>query len=94
MPDHSDLSEEQIKGIVSYITAEAKAASTIPKAPFERPSKLRPGYLPLSLTEYYFFIFLFAGIALLTISLLVLVRVKEIERSQNLKNKEYDATCQ
>ncbi|PWT97049.1 MAG: hypothetical protein C5B52_14605 [Bacteroidetes bacterium] len=83
MPDHADLSEDQIKGIVSYISAEAKITAGNSKAPFASPSKIRPAYIPLESSDYQFFIFFFAGIILLVVALLVLVRVKEIERSHH-----------
>ena len=81
MPDHPDLTADHIKSVVEYIKTQASTA--IDKAPFERPSKLRPAYVPVSLSNYGFFLGLLTGIALLIASLLLFVRVKEYERNKN-----------
>ena len=79
MPDHSDLSEAQIKNVVEYIKTEAKPVEEA-KAPFATPSKLRPNYTPLSIKNYGFFLSWFAIIALLIGVLLFAVQLKEYER--------------
>ena len=58
MPDHADLSAAQIKNIVEYIKTEAKPAEE-EKAPFARPSKLRPNYSFVTLHSYSCFIAFF-----------------------------------
>ncbi len=80
MPDHADLSAEDISDIVSFISSESKTAETT-TAPFARPGKLRPAYLPVTSDNYFFFGGLFMGVALLVFALLMLVRVKEIQRN-------------
>lgn len=80
MPDHPDLTDNQIKDVVLYIKSEAKAAATAAKAPFSKPSKLRPQYTPLTFANKGFFIGYFAAIALLILVLLFAVQIKQYER--------------
>src|SRR3982751_5916259 len=49
MPDHSDLSANDIKNVITYIKSETKAATA--ETPFVKPGKLVPNYRPLSLTK-------------------------------------------
>lgn len=80
MPDHPDLSKDDISSIVDYIKSQSDASASIDKAPFEKPSKLHPAYLPLSLSNYGFFLGFFMVVGVLTLALLLFVRVKEYER--------------
>jgi cytochrome c551/c552 len=77
MPDHPDLSEDDIKGIVEFIRS-----STVdqPKTTLFRPEKKHPAYMPLSINNYYFFGAYFALVLLLIGSLLALVQIKEVQR--------------
>lgn len=79
MPDHPDLTEQNIRDIVSYIKTESVPDENA-SAPFDRPGKLRPAYVPVSPNNYLFFSGLFLGIIMLVGSLLLLVRVKEMQR--------------
>jgi mono/diheme cytochrome c family protein len=79
MPDHGDLSDAQIKNIVAYIKTEAKPVVE-EKAPFAKPSKLRPAYTPLAFHNYEFFIVFLSLVALLIGVMLFAVQVKEYER--------------
>jgi cytochrome c2 len=81
MPDHADLSEQNIKDVVEYIKSETKVASASDGAPFGRPEKLKATYLPVSISNYGFFITVIGLVVLLTMALIFLVRVKEYERS-------------
>jgi mono/diheme cytochrome c family protein len=83
MPDHKDLSAEHVQNIVAYIKGEAKPVSEEEKAPFAKLSKVRPAYLPLSFSNYGFFLTLFGMIALLIGVLLAFVRIKEYQRSRS-----------
>lgn len=78
MPDHPDLTDENIKNIVAYIKSESKSGGE--KAPFAKPYKLRPNYTPLSINNYGFFIGYLALVGLLILALLFAVQVKAIER--------------
>lgn len=77
MPDHSDLSDADIQSIVDYIKAESKPVIA-EKAPFAKPGKLMPAYLPLSIQkDYGFFVSFLIVVSLLVIVLLFAVQVSE-----------------
>jgi cytochrome c551/c552 len=79
MPDHSDLSADKIATIVEYIKTESKVEEA--KAPFAKPSKLRPAYTPLSISnDYAFFIGFLAIVGLLIAVLLFAVQLKQYDR--------------
>ncbi|MBE7172928.1 MAG: cytochrome c [Williamsia sp.] len=85
MPDHPDLTADDIKGIVEYIKSESKTAVE-EKAPFPTPGRLHPDYHPLSLTgNYGFFICYLLFVAVLIGAMLFAVNV------QALKRKAYNA---
>jgi cytochrome c551/c552 len=80
MPDHSDLTEEDIKSIVDYIKSEAKPGLA-EKKPFAKPGKLKPNYLPLSIQkDYRFFISFMLVVALLILVLLFAVQVRDFDK--------------
>ena len=79
MPDHADLTEENIKDIIAYIKSEAKPEVAI-TAPFAKPGKLQPKYLPLSIKkDYGFFISYGAVVGLLIAVLLFAVHVRGLK---------------
>jgi cytochrome c551/c552 len=81
MPDHPDLTPDNIKDIVAYINAET--VTTANKAPFARPVPLQTMYKPLSLSEdYLLFIGYLMAVALLIAVLLMAVRVKGLRSSE------------
>jgi hypothetical protein len=53
MPDHPDLSADDIKSIVEYIREESANAGA-EKAPFAKPTKRHPAYIPLSTSDFQF----------------------------------------
>jgi cytochrome c551/c552 len=77
MPDHLDLSAESIKAILAYIKSETKVATAEPGF---RPERVRPNYTPILSTNYLFFSAYLGLVVLLATALVVLVKVKEIER--------------
>jgi mono/diheme cytochrome c family protein len=79
MPDHPDLTAEDIKGIVSYIKSEASLGGD--KAPFAKPGKLRPSYTPLTFANAEFFVSYLVVVALLVVALLFAVQIKQYERN-------------
>ena len=82
MPDHQDLSAENIKSIVEYIKSESKT-TTEEKAPFEKPSKLRPNYVPLSIQkDYGVFLGYLAAVGILVLVLLFAVQASTYKRSK------------
>jgi len=75
MPDHPDLTAENIKSIVEYVKSATVTVNN--KAPFAKPSKLQPYYRPLSFTrDYLIFSVYFFAVALLIFTLLLAVRSK------------------
>src|SRR5688572_19599531 len=76
MPDHKDLSAENIKSVVEYIKSSSVTEST---AVF-KPGKIRPAYVPVSITNYGFFASFLALVGLMIAAMLMLVRVKEQRR--------------
>jgi cytochrome c551/c552 len=82
MPDHSDLSADDIKSVLSYIKYETKATTTS-EAPFAKPGKLVPSYHPLSITKNTgFFISYIVAVITLVLSLIFAVHIKNIQRQQ------------
>jgi cytochrome c551/c552 len=82
MPDHSDLSSDDIKSILAYIKSETKVVST--EAPFAKPGILVPNYHPLSVQDNYgFFITYLAGVAAFVLLLIFAVNVKDVQRKNS-----------
>jgi cytochrome c551/c552 len=79
MPDHPDLTPENIKNVVEYIKSETKSSVT-ETVPFSRPDKLRAKFTPLTVDNYNFFLVYVGLVALLITAMLSLVRVKEYQR--------------
>lgn len=86
MPDHSDLSENDIKGIIEFIKSEAKPLEES-KAPFAKPGKKPLNAVPLSVsTDYGFFSAYFLAVGILISVLLFAVRVTEIRKARAEKS--------
>jgi cytochrome c551/c552 len=79
MPDHLDLSADDIKSVVEFIKSESKPVSA-DAAPFATPGKLRPSYTPISIHNYGFFIVFISSVLLLAAGLVALVSVKQLAR--------------
>ncbi len=56
MPDQPNLTDKQIGGIVAYIKTESAKVAAQNTAPFAKPSRIRPTYLPVSFTHNWGFI--------------------------------------
>ena len=80
MPDHPDLTKDDIKNIIAYISAESKNAGG-DKAPFAKPLRLTTKYTPPSADNYGLFLAFFAVVAILVLALLFAVQLKEYERN-------------
>ena len=79
MPDHPDLTPDNIKSIVEFIKSEAKPIDA-EKAPFAKPTKKETAYKPLSLTEdYLFFLTYLAVVAMLIAVLLFAVKLNDFK---------------
>lgn len=92
MPDHPDMTDLQIKSILSYIKS-ATEEITGDQAPFARPAVVQPDYQPLSFKNYAFIIEYLVLIGILVLVLLFTVRVKEIEKNIHGKNGNKDTSC-
>lgn len=80
MPDHQDLSDEDVQNIMLYVKSATVAAGS-GAAPFRMPGQpLKPSYTPLTMQSYGFFATFFVSVALLVAALLFLVRVKSAQR--------------
>ena len=75
MPDHKDLSADQIRNVVEYIKSQAKTVAAA--APLARVEKMRPAYVPISATDYWAFAALLGSVVLLVIALLLYAWVKQ-----------------
>ncbi|MEP7257369.1 MAG: cytochrome c [Flavitalea sp.] len=82
MPDHTDLTADNIKSILEFIKNQSSASATPDKAPFARPYKSHPSYTPILISNYGFFLTYFSLVAVLIFVLLLFVRVKEYERNK------------
>ena len=80
MPDHSDLTPDNIKNIVAYIKTQVSTSTE--KAPFATPYKVRPAYKPLTIDNYGFLIS-YVGLVFLLVGLLVsAVYIKDLQRAK------------
>jgi cytochrome c551/c552 len=82
MPDHPDLTAANIKSILTYIKLETK--KPLENISF-RPDKLHPAYTPILITNWQFFSGYMALVLLLAAAMILLVRVKEIQRKETDK---------
>lgn len=82
MPDHRDLSAEDIKSILEYIKVSTVAVAES-AAPFRKPDlPLQRYYTPVSLQNHLLITSYFVSIGLLVGALLALVKVKNLQRQQ------------
>jgi Cytochrome c, mono- and diheme variants len=83
MPDHPDLTDDNIKNIIAFIKSESKAAASQNQAPFAKPAVKKPNYQPVSLTDDFWpLMAIGAAIVLLIISLLFAVRITDLKKKQ------------
>ena len=81
MPDHADLTDDNIKSIVEYVKSESKTGTD--KETFAKPGKLRPNYLPLFISkDYAFFLGFLAAVGVLIFVLLFAVEVSALKRKK------------
>ena len=78
MPDHPDLTADNIKSVLAYIkTATVEESAT----PFAKPQDKKSNYQPLSLKkDYLYFILYFAVVAIFISVLLFCVRMKDFKK--------------
>jgi cytochrome c2 len=80
MPDHPDLTSDNIKSIVEYIKDESTKIVAVADQPFEKPFVLQPGYMPIGYKNIGFLISFLVATGTLILVLLFAVHVKELER--------------
>ncbi|HQU57174.1 MAG TPA: cytochrome c [Chitinophagaceae bacterium] len=86
MPDHPDLTEENIKNIVAYIKSDTKTEEPA-TAPFAKPGKKRPYYPPVKLTNYFFVIGYLAVVLALIATYYYAVQFKTFKKDVQHKNE-------
>ena len=80
MPDHPDLSRDDVQNILAYIKSETKA-TIAEQAPFAKPGELVPNYHPLSIQNNYgFFITYLLSVAVFVLLLIAAVSIKDLQR--------------
>jgi cytochrome c2 len=79
MPDHQDLSEDEIKNIIEYIKSESKPLEEN-KPPFAKPGKKPDNARPLTLHDYHIFGIYFMVVITLIMVLLFAVHVNGLKR--------------
>jgi len=79
MPDHADLTGDDVKKIVEYIKKESKPTSET-KAPFAKPGKIKSNARPIGISNYAIFGIYFALVAALIGTLLFAVYVNSMKR--------------
>ena len=85
MPDHPDLTDDNIRQIVEYIKTEAKPVEEV-KTPFAKPRDLKESAMPLSGKDFGFFVlYLFLVISLIT-SLLLAVYARSLKEKRMQAN--------
>lgn len=81
MPDHPDLTENNIKSIVEYIKTEAKTAV---EKPIVKTEPLKTDYLAIVLSNKGLLVTALVLIALVITASAFFVQVKQMQRSKNL----------
>ena len=80
MPDHADLTPDNIKSVVSYIQSQGQTGITEKKAIGESSGK-KALYMPISFKNNYpFFIGFFVVVIMLVLSLLLAVQSNSFQR--------------
>ena len=82
MPDHQDLSADDVKSVVAYVKSETKASAST-QAPFVKPGKLVPNYHPLSIiNNANFFVSYLACVVVFVLLMIFAVHIKDMQRQQ------------
>lgn len=79
MPDHPDLTDEQVRSIISYIKDESKVIAAQPKVTIQRPRELQAAYKPVKLTDYAVWGMILGSVALLVWGLLLRVKIESLK---------------
>jgi cytochrome c551/c552 len=84
MPDHPDLTNDNIKSILEYIKEESTKVVTAANVPFEKPFVFQPNYTPIGHKNIGFIISFLVAITTLILVLLFAVQVKQLERKMHV----------
>ncbi len=79
MPDHPDITDDQVRSIISYIKTESSVLASKPKQTIQRPHELQASYRPIKITDYTFWFALLSSIGLLVWGLLLRVKVESLK---------------
>lgn len=84
MPDHADLTEDNIKSIVEYIKAEASGANNNAAngSQTTKTNKMQTNYLNLILNNTGLLVTALALFAILIAALVFVIKVKQMQRSK------------
>jgi cytochrome c551/c552 len=84
MPNQSDLSDTDIKSIIEYIKDESsKLVSATSVAPFNRPIVVKGSDRPVQFKDWWFFLEIAIGIALLIFVLNIAINATTLIRSED-----------
>jgi cytochrome c551/c552 len=83
MPDHPDLTNDNIKSIIEYIKDESTKVVSVADVPFEKPYQVQPGYTPIGYKNTGFIISFIILLNTLILVLLFAVHVKQLERKMH-----------
>jgi len=84
MPDHADLTEDNIKSVVEYIKTEAGGTNnnTATESQTTKTDKMQTNYLNLILTNPGLLIISLALVAILIAALAFVIKVKQMQRGK------------
>lgn len=83
MPDHKDLTDNDVSNLIEYIKNESKAVANIVKAPFAKPTPPPSGYAGINFHESKgVLISILVAIALLIGTIFFYAKVKNFEDSK------------
>ena len=83
MPDHPDLTNDNIKSIIEYIKDESTKVVSVADVPFEKPYQLQLNYTPIGYKNIGFIISFIVLLSTLIVVLLFAVHVKQLERKMH-----------
>ena len=83
MPDHPDLTDDNIKSIVEYIKEESTKIAQAAVVPSTKPNHLQAGHTPMSYRNIGFIIAFSIAIITLILVLIFAVYVKQLERKMH-----------
>ncbi len=84
MPDHPDLTEEDIKNVVAYIKSESSKSEGEAKAPFAKPGRKRVDHTPPSSQDSTFFILYIGAVLVLVRALVYAVQIRSYARKMKV----------